>query len=243
MVGKKFGEKSNAMANWGKAKKAATAAKAFTPRAGGAGSRLRAQKEQPSNEPDGVTGVVPAPLTRAPVGDSVSERVSLEKPRVEETPDLQVTSASPSRDQTLANGRDSLPAVEQVLPVSVQKPSHEFEYQYDKALKALGVDPEILGGQGREFEATLTEFGWGDNILLRKTVDKVEAGLRREIARLEAGPWLGHDSDGGGQKDAGVEIFEKALDKSIHECDELDKLMSLYSVELAVSCRARKSIT
>lgn len=235
MVSKKFGERSNAMANWGKVRTAATVAKAFTPRAGGAASRLRAQKEQPSNEPDGVTSVVPAPSKRTPAVENISEKLAQDQSKREEAPDVQITSASPSHDHAMVDGLDGIPNnAPEVAPV-VQKPETRFQPQYDLALNALGIDGAALGGQGREFEATLTEFGWGQNILISKNVDVVESGLRKEIARLEAGPWLGHDSEEGEQKDAGVASFEKALDKAIVECDEMEKLLSLYSVELGVS--------
>lgn len=54
-------------------RKAATAANAFKPREGGGAARLRAMQEEnkKGNEPDGITGVVPAPLLRGMSTDSV----------------------------------------------------------------------------------------------------------------------------------------------------------------------------
>lgn len=56
-----------------KFRKAATAVNAFKPREGGGAARLRAMQEEAkkSNEPDGITGVVPAPLLRGMSMDSV----------------------------------------------------------------------------------------------------------------------------------------------------------------------------
>lgn len=51
-------------------RKAAFAASAFKPRAGGAGQRMMQQKEKSGDEPDGITGVVPAPLFRGMSNDS-----------------------------------------------------------------------------------------------------------------------------------------------------------------------------
>ena len=240
MMGKKLGERNNAMANWGKVKKAATAAtaaKAFTPRAGGAAARLRAQKTENPNEPDGVTSVVPAPSARV-------ERAVPDEMKQDEAPDVQITSASPSRDQALVDGHDRFPLDGADSPTLVQKPQPQLNYQYDKALEALGIEVSMLGGQGQEYEATLTEFGWGQSILQGKTIETLESDMRREIGRLEAGPWLSHDTDGGEQQDQGVTAFEKVLDKTISECDEMERLLSLYSVELSVSliCSAFQTV-
>jgi hypothetical protein len=51
-------------------KRAALAASAFQPRAGGAAARFKAQQIGDSREPDGITGVVPAPLLRGMSSDS-----------------------------------------------------------------------------------------------------------------------------------------------------------------------------
>ena len=233
MFGKGKALNSNAMANWGKAKKAATAAKAFTPRAGGAGSRLRAEKSKPTGEPDGVTSVVPAPQTRAQGGHTIGERLSQDKK--EEAPDVQITSASPKAESAITEAQSAMLPGGPGSPTIVQKPQKQMQYQYDNALLALGIEPSMLGGQGKEYEATLTEFGWAHSILQTRTMDGLEGDLRKEIARLEAGPWLGQDSQDGPVQDSGVVAFEKILDKTIAECDEMEKLLSLYGVELSVS--------
>ncbi|EXJ81582.1 hypothetical protein A1O1_07646 [Capronia coronata CBS 617.96] len=51
-------------------RRAALAATAFQPRQGGAAARLKAMQERQSNEPDGITSVVPAPLSRGMSSDS-----------------------------------------------------------------------------------------------------------------------------------------------------------------------------
>lgn len=71
-------------------RRAALAASAFQPRAGGAGARLMAQKsEKPKVGPDGINAVVPAPLLRGMSGDSARSGIpdvtspGLESPALE----------------------------------------------------------------------------------------------------------------------------------------------------------------
>ena len=65
-------------------RKAAMAVNAFKPREGGAGARLKAMQDKTSNEPDGITGVVPAPLFRGMSSDSVaSSQLSIASPGLE----------------------------------------------------------------------------------------------------------------------------------------------------------------
>jgi hypothetical protein len=98
-----------------------------------------------------------------------------------------------------------------------------------KYLSHLGVDSQLLENKGLDFEAILDQLGWGTASQKPKAVDILELDIRREIARVEAGSWLGHTE----QKDDRVDAVEKLLDKTIAECDELDGLLTLYSVELS----------
>ena len=231
MVGRKLTEGS--AARWKKVAAAATATSAFKPRAGGAGARLLAEKNKPADEgPDGVTGVVPAPSVRAGGGESIVDRLGSSKR--DNAPDLRVTDASPAADMAFADTHDDFLTKGLVPSIVTQKSQPKYEFQYNNALQALDVDPALLGGQGQDYEATLAEFGWSTNVLQSKTIDNMEADMRREIARLEAGPWLGQETADGGHKDSGVEGFETVLDKAIAECDEMERLLSLYGVEMAV---------
>lgn len=236
LMGKKLLGGKTMNNNWKKATQAASFASAFKPRAGGAGARLLANKnQQAGDEPDGTNAVVPAPGLKPAVEDNVVEPPS--EPQKEEKPGVQVIGASPTTDDPMARSQNNFLSKDPGSPVLTQKAQPQLAYQYNNALNALGIDHAVLGGQGQEFEATLTEFGWSSNILQNKTIDTMEMDLRKEIARLEAGPWLGQETEDGGHKDAGVEGFEKVLDKAIAECDEMERLLSLYGVELAVSPR------
>ena len=101
--------------------------------------------------------------------------------------------------------------------------------QQERNLAALGIDRGLLEGRGLEFEATLSDFGWNDTAFETKKLVDIESDLRREAGRLEAGSWL---SSTDGQREERVQQVELLLDKAIQECDELEGLLTLYSVEL-----------
>ena len=240
-MGKRLADKSTAN-KWKKAAQAATVASAFKPRAGGAGARLLAEKNKPAESgPDGRTGVVPAPGSRAHVPDGINERLARED-RKEAMPEVRISDAAPATELSLSGVQADLPTEHQAIHL-VQKAQPKPAYQYDKILKTLDADISLLGGQGQEYESTLSEFGWANSILKSKTVDSMEAEMRREVARLEAGPWLGQEGEAGDHKASGVEDFEKVLDKAIAECDEMDRLLSLYGVELSVSSSRNATAT
>jgi hypothetical protein len=98
-----------------------------------------------------------------------------------------------------------------------------------KYLSRLGVDSALLENKGLDFETVLDDLGWSATSVRSKNVEALETDIRKEIARVEAGSWLGHL----GHKDDRVDAVEKLLDKAIAECDELDGLLTLYSVELS----------
>lgn len=237
--------------NWGKAMKAATAANAFKPRAGGAGERLLASKAKISNEPDGVTGVVPAPsAVRGVSGDSTgptskvssSGRPSMEtgdRPYVPRTTAASAPSGDPLMENdasidpwTYNQGRGDAGSLHsrQASQAQDSRPLPPPS-RYNESLAALDIDAATFDGRGRDYEATLAEFGWSSEILQARTLETMEVDLRKEVGRLEAGSWLGHT----GQGDERVVHFEAALDRAIAECDEMEGLLTLYGVELSVS--------
>ena len=95
----------------------------------------------------------------------------------------------------------------------------------------MGIDTSVVHNQHTEFENVLTDFNWDANLLQIKQVDVLKTNLRRDIARLEAGSWLGNSE----HKDDRVATVETLLDRAIAECDEMEGLLTLYSVELSVS--------
>ncbi|KAK5124915.1 hypothetical protein LTR85_001105 [Meristemomyces frigidus] len=107
--------------------------------------------------------------------------------------------------------------------------------QQERNLAALGIDRSLLEGKGLDFEAILADFGWNNTALEPRKLADIEHDLRREQGRLEAGSWLSSTADGGyerGQREDKVQQVESLLDRAIQECDELEGLLTLYSVEL-----------
>ncbi|KAF2460582.1 exocyst complex component Sec3-domain-containing protein [Lineolata rhizophorae] len=256
-------------------RKAATAYGAFKPRAGGAAERLFKAENKTTNEPDGITSVVPAPLRTEKSNDTPTTPADEEKPPTKELSPPSRVRPSISTDEVPAvtvsspTTAGAVSAVGRTLedkpldpatqlaatspPVPTEKPApsaaevsearrqRRRSNQHAKYLTALGIDPGLLEGRGLEFETVLSDFGWsgptsggsgggvGIGILHEKKVDVLEADLRREIAKVEAGSWLTALD----HKDDRVDAVEKMLDKAITECDELEGLLTLYGVELS----------
>lgn len=63
-------------------------------------------------------------------------------------------------------------------------------------------------------------------------VDDLEARVRREIGRVQAGSWLGHLEE---MQDSKVEALAGLFEKTIAECEELEGYLTLYGHELGVS--------
>lgn len=108
-----------------------------------------------------------------------------------------------------------------------RRPKRRSVHQ-DNYLRSLDIDPRLLDGRGLEFESILTDFGWGVGVLKGRQLEDLEADLKRELGRIEAGSWLGHLE----QKDDRVDLVDQMLDRAIGECDELEGLLTLYAVEL-----------
>jgi hypothetical protein len=224
-------------------RKAATAYNTFKPRAGGAGDRLK-EKEKSGNEPDGITGVVPAPSLSRLNSSEATKKVSLdlsnEKPDVgpskpaEEIPQVRI-SLPESEKSSNVEGQKDTPSEDQ-RPSSMQKPQEPQRQKRKsgmslKHFSALDINPSVLDSRTMDIESILSEFGWESDALRTKKVDSLEAEIKREIGRVEVGSWLGHME----QKDERVEAMERMLHRAITECDELEGLLTLYSVELSVS--------
>lgn len=238
-------------------RKAAAAAGAFKPRAGGAAAKLFNKETKTSDEPDGVSAVFvpqrPTPkatpqatpqlevenrLEETP--KSVPDRSSKERPRIstEVVPSVTVSSPlSPTASVTAITEQD---AQQPALPIPEKAASRRSEVEPEVRRKKrrsnqqiiniskLGIDPSIIDERGLEFEGVLSELGWGSSELSAKNIESLETDIKREIARVEAGSWLNHLE----QKDDRVEAVERMLDRAIAECDELEGLLTLYNVEL-----------
>ncbi|KAE9990026.1 hypothetical protein Vi05172_g12968 [Venturia inaequalis] len=246
-------------------KSAANKYGAFVPRAGGAAAKLKAG-EVSKNEPDGISGVVPAPgLLRSRTDESMKADSPATDTSIQATP---TSALAPNPNDKIPPPAEPVPEVtvsspispsqekENALPVQQYEVSKEVEaevpvenaqqkkakadkeetarrkkrrsQQQNKYLSVLGVDSAALENRGLDFEMMLDDFGWGTDVSKAKTIEALEADIRREISRVEAGSWLGHLE----QKDDRVEAVEILLDQTIAEVDELDGLLTLYSVEL-----------
>jgi hypothetical protein len=246
-----------------KFRKAAAAAGAFKPRAGGAAAKLLAKETKTSDEPDGISGVFvpkrPTPVetpkeevVEKKVEDAAarpnSARLSRERPHIVTEVVPSVTVSSPLEPVPTVAEPQPEPVVEETAraptPEKLEAKAPEATADPEPRKKKrrsnqqvmnitkLGIDASIMDERGLGFENLLTELGWGGNPTAPKHVENLEIDIKREIARVEAGSWLNHLE----QKDDRVEAVERMLDRAIAECDELEGLLTLYNVELSVSC-------
>jgi len=240
-------------------KTAANAYTVFKPRAGGAAARLLAQ-ENKSNEPDGITGVVPAPsLLRTKTSDSTrtvgSDQNSIQATPTSavgkgDVPDLKVTSPmSPEQempsplDPAALKTEEKLSNLQQKAAELQQKSKADEEEaarrkvrrtpQQLKYLDRLGIDASLLEGRGLEYEALLEEF-WPQDTWHTKSVDTLQAEVRRELSRVQTGSWFDHISSNDEERQAAI----KLIDTAIEEVEDLEKLLTYYNVELSVSLKS-----
>lgn len=242
-----------------KFRKAAAAAGAFKPRAGGAAAKLFAKEIKTSTEPDGISGVfvpqrptakeIPKPpiqeeeveKTPEALPTSPPDRLSRERPRIstEVLPSVTISSPlSPIPATPVPESRIDGPLLspentimQKVAPEPEVRRRKRRSQQQITNISKLGIDPGVIDERGVEFESLLSELGWGSSELSAKHIESLESDIKREIARVEAGSWLNHLE----QKDDRVEAVERMLDRAIAECDELEGLLTLYNVELGVS--------
>jgi hypothetical protein len=102
-----------------------------------------------------------------------------------------------------------------------------------KYIASLGVDASVLDGRSEEFGKWLDFFGWipGDQ-MRTKNIDDMKNELERELNKAQAGGWLARFEE----EDERVDAIKKGIDVAITECEEMDNLLTLYSVELSVGC-------
>ena len=237
--------------------RAANAAAAFKPRPGGAGERLRlaaeaaakAEKEEKEKEgPDGITGVVPAPPRPPSRGkrDETPERPK-SSGRSSVVPEVKVTVPNSSRPGSLqvalpeAQQQPKQEPAKEVTPEPEQESNKEPAKDESrpsvstgndaKYLQSLGIDSNILDERSQEFGKWLDYFGWvpGDQMRTRN-VEEMKFDLDRELNKAQAGGWLARFRE----EDERVDAIKRGIDLAITECEELDNLLTLYSVELSV---------
>ena len=218
--------------------KAASAAAAFKPRPGGAGERLRELAKKASNEPDGITGVVPAPPRATPVPE----------PTPTPTPPTEPAKTTESNDHLLPEVKVTVPNSSR--PTSLQAATNEAKRKSVEPRKedkseplkvtgndakyfaTLGVDTSFLADSAYQFAGWLDHFGWVPGEKMRsRNFDDMKIDLDRELNKAQAGGWVARFQE----EDERVDAIKKGLDVAIAECEELDNLLTLYSVELSVS--------
>lgn len=161
------------------------------------------QKEEPSH-----TGVQ---LTDGGPVQPTDPSANLEPPGLDQTPPLEDDSLE---ERELRNPQ-----------VKVKRRS----MQQERYLAELGIDKALVEGRGIEFESLLADFGWGSGARQPRPIADFESDVKRQLGRVEAGSWLSQTDNARDEKVAHVEGL---LDKAIAECDELEGLLTLYSVEL-----------
>lgn len=241
-------------------RRAAFAAGAFKPRAGGAAARLFAKDNKPSDEADGINAVFvpqrmkeqkeeaakkaeevakePEPEKAEKAEKAEAEQTAKEQPAAEAKPVPSVTVSAPIVTAAAADNDVAVVSPNPEKPATKPKKEPEVEARKKKRrsnqqilnVSRLGIDPTVIEDRGLKFENLLAEFSWWGSDLSKKNIEAFEHDIKLEIARVEAGSWLNHLE----QKDDRVEAVEKMLDRAIAECDELEGLLTLYNVELSV---------
>jgi exocyst complex component 1 len=218
--------------------KAANTATTFKPRPGGAGERLRLAQIKAAEGPDGITGVVPAPPRPPPVTAAVKE-APVEPPRplleqIPALPEVKVTMPGSTRPASLDSSVKEAIKNEEPAPKD-DDPRRSIIIGNDaKYLATLGLDPSILDNRSTEFTKWLDYFGWVPGDQMRsKAFDEIKIDTERELNKAQAGGWLARFRE----EDERVEAIKQGIDLAMTECEELDNLLTLYSVELSVCSR------
>ncbi|PLB41899.1 GTP-Rho binding exocyst subunit SEC3 [Aspergillus candidus] len=245
-------------------RKAATAYGAFKPRPGGAGERLlaAAKRQQDGTEPDGITGVVPAPSLRTSHEATrpgspetpVNEAPSMPSPAAEvETPDI----PSPAQEPPVVEVTKAAPDVSAIPTVEVhdEEPREtsraSMKAENDERMRSVSPSPngrrrrrhadntirycQAIGIEPGILEGRGIEF---DDILTdlgwngRLGDEKRIEDLEADIRR-EIGRVEASSWLGNLEQQEGkIDQLAKLIDKTVEECEELDNLLTLYSHEL-----------
>ncbi|KAL9126434.1 MAG: hypothetical protein Q9217_004505 [Psora testacea] len=226
-------------------RKAATAYGAFMPRAGSAVDKMQDEK---TSSGDGITGVFQAPsLLRGVSQDDAKPAASTAKadtrpstPEVNKgVPSVSVTTSPAKLVAPVTEDKDKLQdansqkpetsaaAVKPPIPPQDERRKQGRSDHSAKYAKSLGIAPSLLEGRTFEIDTVLNDFGWNEESD-RTRYDDLEIGIRKELARVEAGSWLGAIES----NDDRTTVVRNMMDKVMAECEELDCLLTLYNVEL-----------
>ncbi|EHK25040.1 uncharacterized protein TRIVIDRAFT_54649 [Trichoderma virens Gv29-8] len=212
--------------------KAASAANAFRPRPGGAGERLRQNQAKANEGPDGITSVVPAP-PRPVSRDANPPTIEPPKPAISDLtiPEVKILVAESSTPGNVQAPTKEVNETEKDATVPKEASRRPVVVGQDaRYLQRLGVDPIILDDRSEEFGKWLDFFGWvpGDQMHCLN-MDDIGNDLERELNTVQAGGWLARFRE----EDERVNTIKRGIDLAMGECEELDNLLTLYSVELS----------
>ncbi|KAM7204917.1 exocyst complex component 1 [Naviculisporaceae sp. PSN 640] len=219
---------------------AATAVSAFKPRPGGAAERLRQNQNKSSDGPDGITGVVPAPPrptsaqkaaepAPAPAAVAALQAKGGDRNSGNSIPEVKVTvPGSDSRPGSLQTSLKDKKAAEDAAEEEERRAI--VAGNDSKYLATLGIDPSILSNKSGDVAKWMDYFGWVPGEQMRaRNFDEMRIDLDRELNKAQAGGWLARFQE----EDERVGAIKKGVDTAIEECEELDNLLTLYSVELS----------
>ncbi|KAI5299996.1 hypothetical protein KEM55_000582 [Ascosphaera atra] len=209
-------------------------------------------------EGDGITGVLRAPMLRTmstdtngtmhPPGSAQSPVSPMREKAPPKLTPLATSDEALGKAPEKAVPEPATPAIEvsqhneekaeqqQAAEEALAAPKTQAERQRQKRqdelaelCSAIGVPPSLLESRGVEFDDILSSIGWNGRLADDKRIEDLEADIRREIGRVQAGSWLGHLEL---QQEGKVDQLAQLFDKTIAECDELEGLLTLYSHEL-----------
>lgn len=224
--------------------------------------KAKAEREA-NGEPDGITGVVPRPMAKRDDSTlKQTDNLAVKEPTRADSPlppKVEISSPlSPTKDGSErdvggmdgANGvqlhddvshlqapaqqedADSQPTEQQQLRTPQVRVKRRSVYQ-ERYLDELGIDRSLLADKAVDFEMMLHDFGWNNAALSPKALAEMEADLRREQSRMNAGSWLsapGYEMNTRQERENQV---LNLMDHAIQECDEMDGLLTIYNVELS----------
>ncbi len=201
--------------------------------------------------PDGITEVVPAPPR--PVSSHKSPEPSTPEPppkaadRTSTLPEVKITVPNSSRPTSLQASTQEANPVAETVQSKEPKESKDARDPKDsknesrksvivgndmKYLASLGIDAAILDSRSNEFAKWLDYFAWVPGDQMRgNNFDDMRLEMERELNKAQAGGWLARFQE----EDERVEMIKRGVDVAMAECEELDNLLTLYSVELSVS--------
>ncbi|KAM3565814.1 hypothetical protein ARSEF4850_001194 [Beauveria asiatica] len=172
----------------------------------------------------------PQPSVAAP---SPQPTVPMPPPQESNVPQVTLTPTPPPvfETQTPKQEGASESAVKKAEAAAKEKAARAAAASQDsRYLQALGVDPALLDGRSQEFGKWLDYFGWIPGDRMRShNVEELKIDIERELNKAQAGGWLARFRE----DDERVDAIKDGVNLALAECEELDNLLTLYSVELS----------